>query len=59
MAQDICEEREPELVPADSPSHLAACHFHEQLVGVRSAQLFTATSADTEDLTPADLEVQQ
>jgi peptide/nickel transport system ATP-binding protein len=59
LAQDICEEQEPDLFTTDSPTHLAACHFHERLVGVSSAELFGTTSVDTEDLTPADLEVQQ
>jgi oligopeptide/dipeptide ABC transporter ATP-binding protein len=58
LAQDICEREEPDLFPTSSPTHLAACHFHERLVGVTSEQLFGTTSVDTEDLTPADLEVQ-
>jgi peptide/nickel transport system ATP-binding protein len=59
LAQDRCEEEEPELTPTDSRTHLAACHFHERLVGVTSAELFGTTSIDTEDLTVADLEAQQ
>jgi peptide/nickel transport system ATP-binding protein len=47
LAQDVCEEREPELVETDSPEHLAACHFHERLVGLSPAELFRPTSADT------------
>jgi peptide/nickel transport system ATP-binding protein len=58
LAQDLCEEQEPELTPTDSPSHVAACHFHERLVDVTSEQLFAVTSADTESMTPSDLEVQ-
>ena len=58
LAQDICEEQEPELTPTDSPAHVAACHFHDRLVGVSSQQLFGTTSADTESMTAADLEVQ-
>jgi len=58
LAQDVCEQQEPDLVPTDSPSHLAACHFHDRLVGVSSQQLFATTSADPESLTPSDVEVQ-
>jgi oligopeptide/dipeptide ABC transporter ATP-binding protein len=57
LAQDICETHEPDLVPTDSTSHVAACHFHERLVGVSSVELFGTTSADLEP--PADLEVPQ
>ncbi|HEX6497822.1 MAG TPA: ABC transporter ATP-binding protein [Micromonosporaceae bacterium] len=56
LAQDVCEEREPDLVATDSPSHEAACHFHERLVGVSSEQLFGTTAVDDE--LPADVEVQ-
>ena len=58
LAQDVCEQVEPDLVATDSPSHLAACHFHDRLVGVSSQQLFAPTSADPESLTPSDVEVQ-
>jgi peptide/nickel transport system ATP-binding protein len=58
LAQDICEREEPDLFVTDNAAHLAACHFHERLVEVSSAQVFGTTSVDTEDLTPADLEVQ-
>jgi peptide/nickel transport system ATP-binding protein len=54
LAQDICEEREPDLFVTDSPAHVAACHFHDRLVGVSSAQLFGTTSVDVEDLTFAE-----
>jgi oligopeptide/dipeptide ABC transporter ATP-binding protein len=59
LAQEICDQQEPDLFVTDSAAHLAACHFHERLVGVDAEQLFRPTSADTEDLTPQDLEVQQ
>jgi peptide/nickel transport system ATP-binding protein len=58
LAQDVCEQKEPDLYVTDNPSHVAACHFHDRLVGITSAQLFGTTSADVEDLTAADLEVQ-
>ena len=56
LAQDICETDEPDLYVTDSPSHVAACHFHERLVGLSSADLFGTTSIDTEGLTVADLD---
>jgi oligopeptide/dipeptide ABC transporter ATP-binding protein len=59
LAQPVCDEREPDLYVTDVPEHLSACHFHEQLVGTSAEQLFRPTSADTEDMTPRDLEVQQ
>ncbi len=33
LAQDVCDEEEPELTATDEPGHLAACHFHDELVG--------------------------
>jgi peptide/nickel transport system ATP-binding protein len=60
LAQDICDEVEPELVTTDGPAHLAACHFHEKLVGASAAALFGTTSADPELLDEAaDQEVDQ
>jgi oligopeptide/dipeptide ABC transporter ATP-binding protein len=58
LARQVCEESEPELTPTDSPHHLAACHFHDELVDVAATELFAVTSADTESMTPpsADLE---
>jgi peptide/nickel transport system ATP-binding protein len=56
LAEDICEREEPDLFVTDSPTHLAACHFHARLPGVTSADLFGTTSIDTEDLTVADLD---
>jgi oligopeptide/dipeptide ABC transporter ATP-binding protein len=56
LAQDICEEVEPDLVVTDSPLHVAACHFHDRLVGVSSTELFSTTSADLEP--PINLEEQ-
>jgi peptide/nickel transport system ATP-binding protein len=55
LAEAICEEQEPDLTRTDRPGHVAACHFHERLVRVDPSQLFVATSADTEDMTAADL----
>jgi oligopeptide/dipeptide ABC transporter ATP-binding protein len=56
LAQERCEEIEPELVVTDSAAHLAACHFQDQLAGVTAADLFKPTSADVESV--ADLEAQ-
>jgi peptide/nickel transport system ATP-binding protein len=56
LAQDICETEEPDLFVTDSPTHVAACHFHDRLVGLSSADLFGTTSIDTEGLTVADLD---
>jgi oligopeptide/dipeptide ABC transporter ATP-binding protein len=58
LAQQICEDQEPELEPTETAEHVAACHFKDRLVGVSSDQLFATTSADTESMTIADLEVQ-
>src|SRR5215467_5648730 len=55
LAQDICDTVEPVLVPTDRPDHLAACHFHESLIGAEASQLYKPTSLDTEDMTAADL----
>ncbi|HUY06310.1 MAG TPA: ABC transporter ATP-binding protein [Acidimicrobiales bacterium] len=47
LAADVCQEREPELAPvnAQTPSHLAACHFTKQAHD-RGISLFIATSVD-------------
>src|SRR5262245_43931103 len=57
LAQDICDTIEPDLVPTDRSDHLAACHFHESLIGVDASQLYQPTSLDTEDMTAADLDI--
>ncbi|MGW4486952.1 ABC transporter ATP-binding protein [Amycolatopsis sp. NPDC004368] len=46
IAQDICNETEPPLVPGPG-MQFAACHFTEQVIGRDPAELFSATSADT------------
>jgi oligopeptide/dipeptide ABC transporter ATP-binding protein len=46
-ARDHCTASEPDLVGVDAAGdHRSACHFHEELVGVSSDQLFAATSKD-------------
>jgi oligopeptide/dipeptide ABC transporter ATP-binding protein len=57
LAQDICEENEPGLAITDGPAHLAACHFHDELVGMNARQVFGTTSADPDLIDPADTEV--
>ena len=42
-------------MPTDRFDHLAACHFHESLIGAEPSQLYRPTSRDTEDMTIADL----
>ena len=59
LAQDVCEEIEPDLLVTDGADHLAACHFHEKLTGVSAPQLFGTTSADPDLLEPVDEEVSQ
>jgi peptide/nickel transport system ATP-binding protein len=58
LAQDVCDDVEPELVATDSPAHQAACHFHDRVVGVSSAQLFGTSSVDDVDVA-AQLEVER
>jgi len=48
MAESICETDEPDLTVTDSPQHVAACHFHERLIGAQSTDLFSTTSVDLE-----------
>jgi oligopeptide/dipeptide ABC transporter ATP-binding protein len=46
LSADICEEQEPELRPTTSATHVAACHFAEQLAGRKPSDLFEATAID-------------
>jgi oligopeptide/dipeptide ABC transporter ATP-binding protein len=52
LRQPICDVEEPALRPTTSPSHVAACHFSDQLEGKAPADFFQATSAD--DVLPED-----
>ena len=46
-ARERCTEEEPQLVAVDATgAHRSACHFHEELVGMRSQDLFRATARD-------------
>jgi peptide/nickel transport system ATP-binding protein len=55
LAEQLCDEVEPELMATDQPAHQAACHFHAKLAHASVEDLFVATSADTESLTAAEL----
>jgi oligopeptide/dipeptide ABC transporter ATP-binding protein len=57
MAQSICHEQEPALLPVGSGPHSAACHFSDQLAGAKPADLFQATTVDAQVL--AELEEHQ
>jgi len=59
LATDLCDQNEPALTVTAQADHLAACHYHERLDGVSSAQLFAPTSADepADVSPPADLPV--
>jgi oligopeptide/dipeptide ABC transporter ATP-binding protein len=48
IARDVCDEVEPPLVATDAPGHLAACHFHNELVGRTAVDIFGMSSADEE-----------
>ncbi len=56
LAQDRCEQEEPELTGAGETAHSAACHYQDQLAGVTAADLFKPTAEDTEGV--PDLEAQ-
>jgi peptide/nickel transport system ATP-binding protein len=46
-AREVCTTDEPELVAVDGQgAHRSACHFHEELVGMSSADLFRPTARD-------------
>jgi peptide/nickel transport system ATP-binding protein len=50
LAQPVCDEVEPELAPATSAGHTAACHFSNELVGREAHELFETTVTDAEAL---------
>jgi oligopeptide/dipeptide ABC transporter ATP-binding protein len=57
LARDVCDREEPELLPAGSPQHRAACHFRDEVAG-ESAQSVFGTDADdvtTPDLAPSEV----
>jgi oligopeptide/dipeptide ABC transporter ATP-binding protein len=56
MAQPVCDREEPDLLPAGSPTHAAACHFRDDVAGTEAADLFGTASDDaaTPDLAPTE-----
>jgi oligopeptide/dipeptide ABC transporter ATP-binding protein len=51
LAQDICEESEPELLPVSGSGphgHIAACHFSDRLAGMKPGDVFAVTSIDVD-----------
>ncbi|HEY2793918.1 MAG TPA: oligopeptide/dipeptide ABC transporter ATP-binding protein, partial [Micromonosporaceae bacterium] len=56
IARDRCEHEEPALTPTDGAGHSAACHFSSELIGKQPGELFAATSADIDTLTPSEME---
>jgi peptide/nickel transport system ATP-binding protein len=48
MRQPVCDEREPDLLATESPDHLAACHFSDELSGVSPTDLFAAGDTTAE-----------
>ena len=47
MVEQRCREDEPRLLPVNGGPHAAACHFSDRLVGVKPADLFTASAVDS------------
>ncbi|GAA2609967.1 hypothetical protein GCM10010399_45990 [Dactylosporangium fulvum] len=47
LAQDICGEEEPELLPI-AHGHSAACHFSSQLESASATDVFAVTSVDVD-----------
>lgn len=46
-AREVCTTDEPELVAVDAQgAHRSACHFHEELIGMSSSDLFRPTARD-------------
>ena len=57
LAQDICEEVEPDLLEVEPGGrHAAACHFSTSLVDTQATDVFAVTSVDvdTEEVAVAD-----
>jgi oligopeptide/dipeptide ABC transporter ATP-binding protein len=47
MAQDVCAEVEPDLLPVtEDDAHMSACHFSEQLEGKQPDDVFAVVSTD-------------
>jgi oligopeptide/dipeptide ABC transporter ATP-binding protein len=54
MAEQLCREQEPELLPVTGAHHTAACHFSDRLEGAKAEDLFKPTAVDADAL--AELE---
>jgi oligopeptide/dipeptide ABC transporter ATP-binding protein len=54
MAEDLCREEEPALIPVAGGVHASACHFSSRLEGAEAGDLFKPTTVDAEVL--AELE---
>jgi peptide/nickel transport system ATP-binding protein len=50
LAAEICDADEPPLEPGLNETHLAACHFSDQVAGHEPSELFRPTSVDSEPL---------
>jgi oligopeptide/dipeptide ABC transporter ATP-binding protein len=48
LAQDVCEELEPDLLAVNGTAHTAACHFSAQLEGMKPDDVFAVTSVDVD-----------
>ncbi len=46
IARDLCDSEEPDLLPVESATHSAACHFRSETRGVKPADLFGTDAAD-------------
>ena len=54
MAEELCREEEPELLPVSAGRHASACHFSNRLEGAEATDLFKPAEVDAEAL--AELE---
>jgi oligopeptide/dipeptide ABC transporter ATP-binding protein len=46
LAEDICDNEEPELLMAEGTGHAAACHFRNRMADVEAADVFGANTAE-------------
>jgi peptide/nickel transport system ATP-binding protein len=50
MAEQLCREEEPDLLPVDTGRHGAACHFSARIEGAKPGDLFKPVTVDAEIL---------
>jgi peptide/nickel transport system ATP-binding protein len=57
IAQAVCDQEEPDLLPAGGPNHSAACHFRNDVAGASASSMFGTESDDavTPDLAPSEV----